>query len=316
MPRVQASPPDDKPRVVAIATSDWHIDDAVPAYRQNEPCWWKAQQRPIDQIKALQAKHKCPILFAGDLFNKAKPSPEVLNWALRHVPTMYAIPGNHDLPNHRYDDIHKCGYQVMVEAGRLIDIKPGHPHPVSNDLLVYGFPWGIKVTPPVSIPLTGVNVALIHAYCWKQGHSFPGAPEENRVSEWAKRTGGYAFAVFGDNHNPHHTDKEDSWVVNCGTTVRRRSDEAGYKPGVYLLWSDGDVSRKNLDVSEDVYAASPDKEVREAKDEIDADALIETISKLKQKTNIDFLATVDEIMLSLRVSDGVREKVLEAVEGA
>jgi hypothetical protein len=303
----------DRPFVLAIATGDWHVDDVAPTYRENEPDWWAAMQRPIDQIKAIQNKYKCPILHDGDVFNRWKASPELINWCLRHFPVMYGIPGNHDLPNHRYEDKNKSAYQVLVEAGRIIDLKPGIPHPL-NGLTVTGFPFGTPVKSATSQGIDNLTVALAHAYVWKKNHGYTGAPEDKRVGEWERKLGGFSHAFFGDNHNAFDYQGRDTWVVNTGCIMRRRRDESTYAPSVWLLWSDGEVSRKKLDCSEDIYSQAADKEVVDRGEAIDPERLIQSLRGLQQKNRIDFQATVTEIMTTLGVSEEVRSRVMEAVE--
>lgn len=305
----------DRPFVIGIFTSDWHIDAVPPALRESEPDWWAAQQRPIDEIKAIKNRYKCPVFFAGDLFNKAKPDPETINWALKHVPEMYGIPGNHDLVHHRYEDIEKCGYWTMVQANRIIDLRPGFPHPCgwgAIGVMVHAFPYGTEVKSIASNLIDGFNVALIHAYVWKKNCGYTGAPADKRVGAWEKRLGNFSHAFYGDNHRSFLYQGENTLIGNCGCTVKRRSDELSYEPGVFLLWSDGEVSEKKLDCSLDKYTQ---REAPAGKErvEVDAEKLIESLKGLQQKTKIDFVATCREVMRSMQVGQDVEEKVLEAL---
>jgi hypothetical protein len=306
----------DRPFVLAIATGDWHLCDTPPSYRQNEPDWWAAQLRPIDQIKALQRKfHGVPILFGGDLFDRAKSSPELVNWTLRHMPVVYGIPGNHDLVHHRYEDVNKSSFQTVVEAGKIIDLKPGIPHPLSG-LTVTGYPFGVPVKSIASNMIDGLNVALIHAYCWRQGHGYQGAPDDKRVKEWERKVTNFPIALYSDNHHHFIYRGRDTTIVNMGCIIRRRRDESHYEPSVALIWSDGEVSRKKLDCSEDVYApcSTVDKEVADKGEGIDALKLIKSLKGLQQKNRIDFQATVTELMTTLGVGEEVRTRVMESME--
>jgi hypothetical protein len=306
----------DRPFVVAIFTGDWHLSEKPPVYRGNEPDWYAAQLRPIEQIKSLQRKYcGVPIVFTGDLFDKWDVRPELINFALKHLPIMYGIAGNHDLPNHRLADIERSGYWTMVEAGRIVDLKWGTPHPLNNVVLC-GFPFGTEIKPATSHPIDGFNVAVIHAYTWKKNHGYTGAPEDKRVGEWERKLGGFSHAFFGDNHNAFDFQGRDTWVVNTGCIMRRRRDESTYAPSVWLLWSDGEVSRKKLDCSEDVYApcSTVDKEVADKGEGIDALKLIKSLKGLQQKNRIDFQAMVTEIMTTLGVSEEVRTRVMESME--
>jgi hypothetical protein len=273
-----------------------------------------AMQRPVDQIKELQAKyHGVPILCGGDIFDRWKASPELINWCLKHLPTIYAVPGNHDLPNHRYDDIRKSAYWTLVEANRVIDLKPGVPHPLKG-LTVHGFPYGSPVKSIASNMIDGFNVALIHAYVWRRGHGYTGAPEDRRVGEWERKLTNFDFALFSDNHNAFDYKGRDTWVVNMGCIMRRRRDEEKYKPRVWLIWSDGEVSEKFLDTSEDVYAARRDEGEGKDVPQVDTAGLVESLKGLQQKTRIDFQETCKEIMRSVGVTAEVEEKVMEALQ--
>jgi predicted phosphodiesterase len=306
----------DRPFVVSIHCSDFHLWDVPPSYRENEPDWWAAMLRPIEQIKALQRKyHGVPIVFGGDLFDRWKPSPELINFALKHLPVMYGIAGNHDLPNHRLADIERSGYWTMVEAGRVIDLKYGSPHPL-NIAVLHGFPFGTEIKSITNHALDGFNVAVVHAYIWKKNHGYMGASEDKRVGEWERKLGGFSHAFFGDNHNAFDYQGRDTWVVNTGCIMRRRRDESTYTPSVWLLWSDGEVSRKKLDCSEDVYTMVGDVEggKRVVCRTLDPSDLIKSLKGLQQKNRIDFQATVTELMTTLGVSEEVRSKVMEAME--
>jgi DNA repair exonuclease SbcCD nuclease subunit len=269
-------------------------------------------QRPLDQIKALADNYKAPILFAGDLFDRWKASHEMVNWALRNVPTMYSVAGNHDLPHHRYDDINKSAYWTMVEAGRIIDLQPGKPHPVNDHLTVYGFPWSSKVVPP-SKPLTGRTVALVHAYCWVKKAGYPGASAESRAGSWAAKLEGYDYAVFGDNHKPFVFEQGGVQLVNCGSLMRLKSDQRTHRPRAYLLWTDGDVTAEYLDAKDDVMLPERQAEEDEAVQAIDAADVLREVGALKA-ARIDYLDAVKRLMDRIGVKEGTREKVMKSLE--
>jgi hypothetical protein len=298
--------------VIALATGDWHLWDVPPVYRESEPDWWAAMQRPIDQIKAVWRKyHEPPILFGGDLFDRWKASPELINWALKHLPPMYAVAGNHDLPNHRYEDVHKSAYWTMVEAGRLVDLKPGFPHPL-NGLTIHGFPYGVPIKSIASHMIDGFNVALIHSYVWRKNHGYTGAPEDRRVSQWERKLSNFSHAFFSDNHSAFDYQGADTLVVNSGCIMRRRRDESGYEPRLWALYDDGEVHGHVLDCSQDCY--SERGETSGAKlPEVDAEKLIESLKGLQQKTKIDFQETCRQVMRTMQVGQDVEERVLEAL---
>jgi hypothetical protein len=97
---------------------------------------------------------------------------------------------------------------------------------------------------------------VFHSYIWKQGCSYEGATLDSRTAAWAARLAGYDAAFFGDNHKGFHHHQ----IINCGTLMRRRSDEIKYRPAIGLLYADGRVGRYELDCTEDKIEGTTESE--------------------------------------------------------
>jgi hypothetical protein len=67
-----------------------------------------------------------PIVYVGDIWDHYRQPPEAINWAIRELPKGYAIPGQHDLRHHNYEDIKKTAYWTLMEAGVILDMRPWH----------------------------------------------------------------------------------------------------------------------------------------------------------------------------------------------
>ena len=115
-----------KPHRIAILCSDLHLSLQRPACRADDD-WMGVQAGYLNQLKQLAVDSNysfgtLPIAFAGDLFDKWNVQPELINFALEHLPDgMICVPGQHDLPNHRLDQVHRSGYGVLVAAGKIVD---------------------------------------------------------------------------------------------------------------------------------------------------------------------------------------------------
>ena len=73
-------------RVIAILCADVHLSLNPPVWRSNEPDWFAAMKRPLDEIKELQKKnHDCPVFCAGDIFHKWDSPAELINWAIDNL---------------------------------------------------------------------------------------------------------------------------------------------------------------------------------------------------------------------------------------
>jgi DNA repair exonuclease SbcCD nuclease subunit len=200
------------------------------------------------------------ILCAGDIFDRWNPSPELINFALDHLPNgMICVPGQHDLPNHSMGLIHRSGYGVLLKAGKISDISDGEWFE-KNEFVLHGFGWGQEIKPQPEDEKDCLTIALIHRYCWMAENRFPGALQSSHVVSYKKALQGYDFAIFGDNHKSFVADAGACKVVNCGGFIRRKSDEQDYQPSMWDLYSDGTVKRVKLDTSKDVFHKTLEEE--------------------------------------------------------
>ena len=241
-------------QVIAIACADLHLCSKPPTARSSEPCWWEAMRRPLRELRQLQDEYDVPVLCAGDVFDKWNASAELINFAMQELPTnMVAIAGQHDLPFHGLNNIHRSGLGVLIQSERVEFLRSiavySEFSKQRNGFAVTGFSWGQEITSP-ELTSASLNIALIHAYCWKKGSSFPGA-DLNHVASFKEQLKGYDIAIFGDNHLPFEAKAGDCLVFNCGGFMRRKSDEIKHRPSCGLIYSDGSIKRHYFDTSEE-----------------------------------------------------------------
>jgi hypothetical protein len=307
---------------IAVLVSDLHLRHTAPVSRAEKgDAWYAVLGGYCDQLKRIAGD--LPIVCAGDVFHKWNSPPELINWAIKHLPKMYAIPGQHDLPLHNMQDIHKSAYWTLVEAEVIDHLGSGSYRRAGKDLVVHGFPWGADVPKKVNTDWwreDEVHLAVVHAYCWDDGHSFPGAEPKNHVQEWYRRLKTYDAAVFGDNHKGFHqtfgmhNGSKDSFfeVINCGGFYRAKSDEVMYQPQVGVLDSDGSIRRKFLDVSKDEWEEDVLKAAQTPA--VSVEELMELLDEAGDAA-YDFAEAVVRRMERLKVSESVRKIVLKALEG-
>lgn len=315
MPSVRTTPRTD--RILAVCSSDWHLWHKAPVSRVAEPDWYAAMARPLREIRQLMTKYQCPLICAGDVFDRYDPPPELINFALSEIPyPCFAVPGQHDLPYHRLDLIKRSGYQTLVQCGRVRDLAPDDVTS-TNELVMKGFPWGTPLTKCARQHTleTRPRIAVVHAYVWTKTTGHVGATEDTRCAERRRLLEGFDSLIFGDNHTPFDLKPIDGGkgyygtVCNCGTLIRRKQDERKHKPSVGLLHQDGSITRHFLDCSQDKFSdALPHKR----RVELEAEELLEELAKLGD-SGLDFREAVMRRLDEVKVSRGVREAVLRAL---
>lgn len=259
-------------KVVGILCSDIHLSHTPPKARQGERDWYGAMARPLGELQALSEKYKAPILCAGDVFDTWKVPPELINFALDFLPNMYAIPGQHDMPLHSMSLIKKSAFWTMVLAGKIKPLLTPKPVDIGR-VVLYGFPWGVPIRPPVD-PIEGkIHIALAHDFFWIKGHSFTGAPIDHQAHQYATRVQGFNCVAFGDNHKGFKIRLDGVPVMNCGGFMRRKSDEKQYRPQVGLFCASGRLITHRMSTANESFmtdgqieAGHPNKKPSELSD--------------------------------------------------
>ncbi len=301
--------------VVNILTSDWHMSDTPPISRSIEEDWFEVMGRNLDYLDRLQQKYECPITIAGDVFHKWKCSPALINFLIKRMPKgpIYAVPGQHDLPNHEYSRIHESAYWTLVEAGKIINLEVQHPVKV-NGVWLHGIPWGFEVQRPTYVEKpNGLHVAVIHSYIWIKGSCYTGAPEKQRLKRYLKTLEHYDAAVFGDNHKGFLWGKQKPYILNAGTLMRRNIDEEDYMPQVGLLERSGKITPWNIPCETDQFIDMRDPQKIFLR-------LIEATEFLKELTGVsasqvfDFVTAVERYCEKNKVKDLVKNLIVEILE--
>ncbi len=295
-----------------IACSDIHLSEKAPVARSAEPDWLGVQARYLRQLSDAASFHGVPVVIAGDIFDRYNPSPTLINFALKHLPKCYAVPGQHDLPNHCYEDIGKSAYWTLVEAGKIVDLKHKEPLEVGN-IRLHGFPFGCELEAPVVPPHTLLTeIAVVHRYVWMGTHCYEGADQKYRVKKTLPMLRGYDVAVFGDNHKGFCHQKSDTTIINCGGFVRRKSDEKEYMPSFYLVYGDWKITVEHLKTTGDKFLA--DEELLEVLGEVKMTGLLRELEALGDAV-CNFNEVVKRILEQKKVSEGARRMVIQALEG-
>ena len=295
-------------KVEAIVCSDIHLSNNPPIARSNEPDWYAAQARILKQLKRVSDNERVPIICAGDIFDRYNPPPSLINFAIENLPKMYAIPGQHDLPYHDYENLQKSAYKTLMMAGNITTSNE-IGWPIGN-LVLTGFPWNAKITPPIKTLKDKLSVAVVHKYIWAVGINYPGASKESNVSGFKKELARYNTAIFGDNHKSFSSVIGQCFTYNCGCLIKRHQDDRDTSNGVGLLMSNGSVKFHELDYSEDVWIDDPEEKTTAISPELE-----EFVTELMdmQTSNLDFREVVLNYILDNKVEAGVAKLIKELI---
>jgi|SRR6185436_15157369 len=303
-----------KPHPIAILCADIHLSLTAPPARASEPDWFQAMARPLRELNNLAKEYKVPILCAGDVFDKWDAKPELINFALEHLPPMYAVPGQHDLPYHAGADVHKSALGVMVKVDRVKLLSPTKPVLIRG-AYVWGFGWGEEIRPGYSITgeitPSALCVAIVHAYCWRPGSQHTGASENAHVNKFREKLKGYQVGVFGDNHRGFLDEGEQLTLFNCGGFMRRKSDEDWRKPMVGILYSNSRVRTHRLNTEDEKMDITSDT-LKKEKENTEINEFVQGLAQLESQP-FDFASAVKHYLETNTVSEGTYKILLSAI---
>lgn len=309
--------------VIAILTADWHFSEKPPIYRSAEPDWYAAMERPFNEVQDLAKKYVCPILVAGDIFDKWNVSSELLNWFHRGVRKnvhIFATPGQHDLPHHSLQEFSKsalCTLDHMKSVATYLANDIAHLYA----LKIWWFPFGVPLGTPTSLDPDVINLAIIHKYVWIKECKYPQASKKDELNYRHLRKHcqngklyGFDVIAYGDNHIGFTTKVANTTIFNCGTLMRRRTDETR-PPQVGLLRRDGSVKTHCLDTKKDKYLRKEKARDLEklSEQELDMTELAEELAKLGVSA-FDFTDAVERFCKKHSISKSISSIIREAME--
>lgn len=298
--------------LIAIVCADLHLSHKPPAARAGEPDWYAAMKRPLQEIWNLADTHNVPVLCAGDVFDHWMAPPELINFAHQYMPKMFAVPGQHDMPHHDANGMHRSVYHTLQRMGTIETVWL---EKALTDIIIYGFPWGREPELLLNTPRTSkIRIALIHKYLWTEGASIPMAPAEGHVTKHTKAFDKFEIVISGDNHKQFTIQGkgEHPTIFNCGPIMRRHADDANTRPRVGLVYSNGKVESHYLDTSEDVFA--PDAKETKVDVSSEMEAYLQELRQF-EKTTLDYREALRTAALQSIVDKAVRNILIGEIDG-
>lgn len=302
---------------IAVLCGDIHLSHDPPIARgENRHEWYSWQLSQIDQLKEIA--NDLPIVCSGDVFDKWNSPSELVNFAIRNLPEMWAVPGQHDLRNHSYADVTHTSYGTLLESGTIKNLHPGDTHKISKNLIAQGFPWGVPISPrnDSNDSANCIFLAVVHQYVWYRS-SYPGANPDDNLENLRKRFRGFHGAVIGDNHRGTNLQLDGRSFFLNGTFMRRKSDEKSYKCQIGILYLDGSIKKRYLNPIDEQWRETTDEIVAAgiAKSGVAIAEFLTTIRELGDLA-LDFQEAIQAYLKTSKIPTAVKKAVLEIMEAA
>ena len=307
----------------AILTADWHIRAMAPVCRTDD--FLVAMWKKVEFILDLSDKYRIPILIAGDIGLKSQWPNWLLEEFIGKVKAkkdkagVYAIPGQHDLPDHNLDLWRASAIGVLHESEAVIFLGVDGQKLVSLDKpglwSIFPFSYGVDITSSISEIEDGIAksplIAIAHTLVTERAPESFLADKAQSAMNLLERFPEYDLILTGDNHKPFVQEHEGRLLINPGSLMRTTADQADHKPRVYLWYhEDNRVEPVYLPIEEGVIDRTH-IDLQEAKDE----RIGAYVSRLSEEVEIglSFEGNLESYFKSNRIRKPVQDKVWAAM---
>lgn len=303
-----------------LVTGDWHVRDDQPGSRTDN--FFETMVRKIKWILDTAVEQGCSyVLQPGDFFDKSRPvQSQVLEILLNRTIAPYlsdlmilSVPGNHDLPYHRMDQLDRSSLGVMFEYGTVVRAVCT-TFPVEK-IVVHGAGWGEELPDHDLFP-ADFRIGMTHVSI-DETNTFP---EWEKASDYLARHPAYDLIVTGDNHKQFVVDlfvaeeNRNQILINAGALFRTSVDEIDHKPAVYIVDTDlpGKYKRIEIPVERDVLRVEEYLERKERDEAIQA--FVESMRSEDHGVGLSFEDNLRDYMASNNVPKSIVDIVWEAYE--
>lgn len=279
-----------------ILTADWHLRDDQPVCRTDD--YFQTQNIKLNFILQLKHIYNCPVLIAGDLFNKDKSSKELEIYFL-HICSDYdfknilALPGQHDLPNHNLSKIDKSSIGVLSAAKSIELIR------IANN----------EIT---EVALGFENeIGACHTFIQKPGDKQDDIIGGSTALSFLKKHKEFKLIVTGDNHKTFVVEHEGRLLVNPGSMMRMTAGQMNHKPCVFLYYADTNtVQPVYLPIEDDVISREHIEE--EEKKDKRFQAFVQRLNK-DYEVSLSFEKNMKTYIIQNKVRSSVNSVIWEAM---
>lgn len=276
-----------KKRVSAILCADLHLREGTPVCRTDR--YHDAQLSKLLFLSEQQKKYDCPVICAGDIFDKSKSSPFIENLAISKLPKkFYFVPGNHDLPNHNLDLIDKSSIGVLSNFREKFCLFP-----VALDKMA-----------------SFQDIGIIHTMVHQDKPIHPDVPSTKAVS-LLKEYEHYKLIVSGDNHQAFEVEYKGRLLINPGSMMRMTADQHKYRPRIYLWYaSDNSYDIVYYPIEKEVISRKHLENIEEKEKRFEA--FVERLNE-NYEIGLSYEKNLDNFFKVNKTSKAVQEIIREAI---
>ncbi len=200
-----------------LHASDTHFTGTRPVCRLDTD-WLVTQASALRFLVDTANLHKVPLVLTGDVLDHSIVATRVVNMVLRELHRaeygVFLIPGNHELPSHRWEDVEESSIGIILKSFPLIPQIDG---------VQDAAPFGKDRS-------TGAPVVFSHQLVFRDEKSRPPMAKGRTAAELLDQFPGAKWIFTGDHHDSwEYVSPDGRHVVNPGSTITHNASKIGDK---------------------------------------------------------------------------------------
>jgi len=297
-----------------IITADWHLRSQRPRCRLDED-WIKTQKNALNQIAKYARENEADVIVIGDIFHSTNETTNEIIGLVQELAaqlfeecgkSLYILAGNHDLPQHNLDNIHRSAFNILINSKNIFHIDKLQ----INNNYVSGSDYGADDDGEVSI-------VFKHILCFPENEKLPPNNKIVKPSELLKQLPNAKYIFTGDYHRYFYFTKNKRALLNPGCLLRQAADMIDYNTVVVLIDFNGDtkneLTHSVLPIVDDEKMVTDEYIENEVMRNSRIEAFIERI-KENEHVTFDFIDNVHNMMKNNKIENNVKDIILELME--
>lgn len=293
-----------------VCAADIHLRSDKPSCRkESEEEWINVQMNKLLFMISYAQENDALVILAGDVCHRATGWP---SWFFVRVMEtlsdtgieLVAIPGQHDMPYHQFENIRKSNLGVLYESCFIQNVS-------KKWFNIAYFPWGEDIE---ERSMANIAVAHIMTIEGEDKELFPGQLQKGgafTAKKLLQDFPNYELIITGDNHKSFTIEYEGRTLVNPGSMTRQRTNET-HEPGFYVYDTNSyTVKRITFPHEKDVFVYNSGKEML-AQWGGNAEAVKQLLEEMENGEELNFRTALEAYFVKHKTRADVQKKILGA----
>jgi DNA repair exonuclease SbcCD nuclease subunit len=301
--------------VAYIVTSDWHLRSTRPRCRLDND-WLETQKTALAHVAAYAEQYKADVIVLGDIFHSTNETTNEVIGLVQEFALMlkegalglYILAGNHDLPQHNLDNIHRSAFQILLNSKNIFHLDRLKLNDGRHSLKVSAVNFG-------AVDLLDADIVFKHILCFPENEKIPPSDKIVKPSELFAQFENAKYIFTGDYHRQFVYNKaKTKKLLNPGCLLKQAVDMIDYEPSVFLIdFEDGELTYKICPIPDNEKLVTDEYLETEKERNSRIEAFIERI-KENEAVTFDFIENVHNLMRNNKFDNELKNVILGLME--